>query len=202
LNDPAKQHATDNSAADLDDAELAVRCAASTRDEDAWVEMRRRFHDLLRWKTANLLSTRDLSEIDDYVSEVWIHLLTHIGRYEPERGPFRSFLLALARNHIIDLLRRPGGGAWGWERGSSAEPSAVGPPMDLLASVVETVVRELKDERKKLVFERLQYGDRVSQIASEYGLDVSFVRRTRDSLARRVVEVLDEVLPDEKTSAR
>src|ERR1035441_5562324 len=146
----------------LSDEQLVERCRLSKRDDAAWSELRRRFQQLVRWKVAGLTVSQGWMDFDDYISLVWIRLLEQIERYDPSRGRFRSFLMALTHNLVLDQLR-----AQRLERfrttslssGTSiVEPRTSGPPVDLLEAVVDEVDRSLEDPRKRLIFGELQAG--------------------------------------------
>jgi RNA polymerase sigma-70 factor (ECF subfamily) len=53
----------------------------------------------------------DLSTAEDLTAQVFEHLLTHIGAYRLERGPFAPWLFTLARN-IVSKHHR--GRQWRW----------------------------------------------------------------------------------------
>jgi RNA polymerase sigma factor (sigma-70 family) len=195
--------------AGLSDEQLVERCRSAKRDrasrddkvwdDAAWSELRGRFQQLVRWKVAGLTVPHGWMDFDDYISLVWIRLLEQIEHYDPSRGRFRSFLMVLTHNLVLDQLRSQRQETFHTRRLSTgtplAEPSTSGPPVDLLEAVVEEVDRNLKDPRKRLIFGELQAGARVSDIARRNRLDPSFVRRTRHELEASVVELLDEILP-------
>jgi len=170
----------------LSDEQLAERCRLSRRDDAAWGELRRRFQQLVRWKVAGLTVPNGWMDFDDYISLVWIRLLEQIERYEPSRGRFRSFLMVLTHNLVLDQVRAQRTETFHTKSLSPGtpvgEPSISGPPVDLLEVVVEEVDRNLKDARKRLTFGELQAGARVSEIARRNHLDPSFVQRARHEL--------------------
>ena len=49
---------------------------------------------------------------DDLTAQIFERVLTHIGQYTPERGPFAPWLFALARNVINDHYRSAGRLRW------------------------------------------------------------------------------------------
>lgn len=47
----------------------------------------------------------DINEAEDLTSQVFERVLTKIGSYRPERGPFAGWLFAIAHNTVVDYLR-------------------------------------------------------------------------------------------------
>jgi len=47
----------------------------------------------------------DINEAEDLTSQVFERVLTKIGSYRPERGPFAGWLFAIAHNIVVDHLR-------------------------------------------------------------------------------------------------
>src|ERR1035438_1752949 len=101
--------------AGLSDEQLVERCRSAKRDrasrddkvwdDAAWSELRGRFQQLVRWKVAGLTVPHGWMDFDDYISLVWIRLLEQIEHYDPSRGRFRSFLMVLTHNLVLDQLR-------------------------------------------------------------------------------------------------
>lgn len=194
----------------LDDETLAEKCRdsrrrAETQDEDAWAELKRRFQNLVRWKVIATAISTSSADVDDYVGEVWLKLLQEIHRYDRQRGRFSSFLLSLTHNLVVDSLR-----VKHREIAQSAcvvdsranEPIALSPPVDLLDTVVTSVDRTLSDPRKRLIFGELQAGERVAEISRRNGFDPTFVRRTRKELEQKVRDLLQEIVPTQKSYRR
>jgi DNA-directed RNA polymerase specialized sigma24 family protein len=185
--------------AGLTDEQLAERCRSSRQDNSAWSELRARFQHLVRWKVAGLTVPKGWIDFDDYVSLVWVRLLEQIEQYESPRGRFRSFLMVLTHNLVLDQLRAQRREALHTmdfpQETSLKEPRVFGPPVDLLEVVVEEVDRSIQDPRKRLIFGELQAGVRVSDIARRNHLDPSYVRRAKHELEAMVIGVLDEILP-------
>jgi RNA polymerase sigma-70 factor (ECF subfamily) len=86
---------------DADDAEL-VRAVAA-RDEQALAAIYHRHADTCYALARRVLNDRTLAE--EVVQELFVRLWNEPGRFEPERGTLRSFLLAQVHGRSVDLLR-------------------------------------------------------------------------------------------------
>ncbi len=85
------------------DESLAARVAAAG-DKAAFSELFRRYSPLLRRMLYSLLGP-DMDELLDAEQEVFLTLSKRINRFRGE-ARFSTFFYALARNRVIDLLRR------------------------------------------------------------------------------------------------
>jgi RNA polymerase sigma-70 factor, ECF subfamily len=85
------------------DEELAQRLIG--RDFDAFTELYDRHVDVVYALALYMLGQQDS---DEAVQEVFLRVWKKRDKYEPRRGLFRPWLLSVARNHFLDLLRRRG----------------------------------------------------------------------------------------------
>jgi RNA polymerase sigma-70 factor (ECF subfamily) len=86
----------------LDVASIVAR--AQDGDEIAFAEIYIRFfHRIDRYLRMRLLSDE---EAQDVAQDVFERLITVLPDYDPTRGPFRSWVFAIARNMAIDASRR------------------------------------------------------------------------------------------------
>ena len=81
---------------------LMHRVAAG--DEDAVAELHDRFGALVYKVARQLLPTR--AEADDAVQEVFVRLWQTADRYDPRRAKLVTWVMLIARRHLIDRLRR------------------------------------------------------------------------------------------------
>jgi RNA polymerase sigma-70 factor (ECF subfamily) len=84
-----------------EDAELAALIVA--RDQHALAELYRRYAGTCLALARRVLSDRALAE--EVVQEVFVRTWREPGRFDPERGSVRSFLLAQVHGRAVDLLR-------------------------------------------------------------------------------------------------
>jgi len=89
------------SPADLD-LDLMQRVASD--DEAAVAELFDRFGSLVYRMAYQTMPTR--SEAEDVVQEVFIRLWRTAGRYDPKRAALVTWVMLIARRHMVDRLRR------------------------------------------------------------------------------------------------
>lgn len=85
-----------------DDSSLMQRVAAG--DESATAELYDRFGALVFKVARQTLPTR--AEAEDAVQEVFIRLWQTADRYDPKRAKLVTWVMLIARRHLIDRLRR------------------------------------------------------------------------------------------------
>jgi RNA polymerase sigma-70 factor (ECF subfamily) len=95
---------TDLRAEDLDTARLVTRIQAGDRDGFAVLYMRYfdRVYAYLR------LLLRDANEAEDVAQQVFLKLLSALGRYDRREQPFRAWLFVVVRNCALNHLRDTG----------------------------------------------------------------------------------------------
>ena len=86
----------------ITDADLVPRCRAG--DEAAWRELVAR-HTRKVFGLAYRFTSR-VDEAEDLTQEVFVKVYQTLGRYREGDGPFGGWLMAVARNHVIDHYRR------------------------------------------------------------------------------------------------
>lgn len=81
---------------------LMHRIAAG--DEDAVAELYDRFGSLVYKVARQLLPTQ--AEADDAIQEIFVRLWQTADRYDPRRAKLVTWVMLIARRHLIDRLRR------------------------------------------------------------------------------------------------
>ena len=81
---------------------LMQRVAAG--DEDAVAELYDRFGALVHKAARQVLAGR--TETDDAVQEIFVRLWRTADRYDPRRAKLVTWVMLIARRHLIDRLRR------------------------------------------------------------------------------------------------
>lgn len=97
----------------------------SSGDEDAVAELYERFGSLVYKVARQFLSSR--AEAEDAVQEVFVRLWRTADRYDPRRAKLVTWVMLIARRHLIDRLRRNAArptttGSNGTFAGSSTDP--------------------------------------------------------------------------------
>jgi RNA polymerase sigma-70 factor (ECF subfamily) len=126
-------------------------------DEDAVAELYDRFGSLVYKVARQLLPTR--AEAEDAVQEVFIRLWQTADRYDPRRAKLVTWVMLIARRHLIDRLRRnavrgtpgtlqPDGPGTGDERRPEQKPQEDERNLSLLQRIAEL------PELQRVVIER------------------------------------------------
>jgi RNA polymerase sigma-70 factor (ECF subfamily) len=123
---------------------------------------------------------------EDVLQEVFLALLDHPDRFDPNRGPLRSFLLGIARNRVLKRWREESRWVGLDEEGTRAE--AVDPARGELAVIVGEAVRALPPlQREALIlaeYEALSLEEIARVVGSEVGTVKSRLHRARHNLRR------------------
>lgn len=85
-----------------EDLDLMRRVAAD--DEDAISLLYDRFGSLVYRMAYQAMPTR--SDAEDVVQEVFVRLWRTAGRYDPKRAALVTWVMLIARRHMVDRLRR------------------------------------------------------------------------------------------------
>jgi RNA polymerase sigma-70 factor (ECF subfamily) len=87
-----------------DDADLALMRRIADNDEQAVGEMYDRFGSLVYRMAYQAMPTR--ADAEDAVQEVFVRLWRTASRYDPKRAALVTWVMLLARRHLVDKLRR------------------------------------------------------------------------------------------------
>jgi len=141
---------------------------------------------------------RDPRDVAEASQDVFIRMLTALPEYEAGETPFRFWLLRIARNHAIDLLRREkfsrvedeqrihrlmeasgdgtGRPEWGW----------------LDDERTATAVSSLPKEQQRMLLLRFGFGLKSDEVAEVLGMTPAAVRKQQSRALRRLAETLAE----------
>lgn len=97
-----RTRATQDAQQEAVDLDLMTRVAAG--DEQAVGELYDRFGSLVFRMAYQALPTK--GEAEDAVQEVFVRLWKTAGRYDPERAALVTWVMLIARRHLVDKLRR------------------------------------------------------------------------------------------------
>ncbi len=166
------------------------------RDETALAELYDHLAPWLLGLAFRILGDED--EAEEVVSDAFLHVWTRIGQHDPRRGPLVPWVLSIARNRALDLLRRRRrherrAGRWGADH-AVAEDGAADPiaheaavPGWPVHRAVQDALAELPEEQRVVV--RLAYFEGLShrEIAARTGAPLGTVK-TRMRLAQQRLE--------------
>jgi RNA polymerase sigma-70 factor (ECF subfamily) len=174
-------------AATPSDAELIERIAA--RDHAAFEELHRRYARAVLGLALRRIGDRGRAEdaAQDAFSAIW----RSAGRYDQRRGPGAPWLFTIARNAIVDGLRRTPEPAADPKDAPSDEP---GPPEAAEASYdswrVHRALETLPDNERRVIELAYWSGLSQSEVADFLQIPLGTVKtRTRAALARLADEL-------------
>ena len=164
------------------DGELIQRVAEG--DRDAFDELYRRYSRPVLGLALRRLGDRGRAE--DAVQEVFASVWRSAGSYRPERGPGAPWLYTIARNAIVDGLRRtPEPAAETPERAADEPGPDDRAESGWVAWRVHRALEELPDHERPVIDLAYYGGLSQSEIAEFLHLPLGTVKtRTRSALAR------------------
>lgn len=175
------------------DASLLARVAE--RDHDAFELLHQRYvHSVFGLALRRL---RDRGHAEDAVQDAFTAIWRSAASYRPERGPAGGWLYTVARNAIVDRLRRSGPATDGeLPELPSSDP---GPPDRAEEAYTSWRVHRALEElqpREREVIELAYWSDMSQSEVAEYlGLPLGTVKtRTRSGLARLATVLEGELL--------
>jgi len=179
------------------DAEKDLIVAALGGNEEAFEKLYRRYRDRVYSFAHRMSDNRLVAE--DIVHEAFLVLIKHPERYDPLRGSILTFLCAIARNQVLNVLRRAGE-----KRTDLADDPADftetvdhegdDPLRNLLrqemAAKVKEAVQCLPLHYREVILLREYQELSYEQIASVTGADINLVKvrlhRARQTLAKQL----------------
>ncbi len=163
----------------------------ATRDDiEDWLARtaqgdRAAFRMLYRHTSAKLfgLSLRilnDRAEAEDALQEVFVKIWHGAGRYRANGLSPMTWLIAVARNHAIDRLRRRQAAAGGLDEAAEIADSRPGPEAILLARAeagrVEGCFDELEANRAEAVRRAYLDGETYAELAQRFAVPLNTMR--------------------------
>lgn len=169
--------------AELTDGDLITRVAA--RDESAFGELYRRYSRSVLGLALRRIGDRGRAE--DAVQETFASIWRSAARYDPGKGPGAPWLFTVARNTVIDALRRSPEAAVG----DGPEQAAADPRPDEAAESgwtswrVHRAVATLPDAERVVIELAYWGGLSQSEVAEFLNVPLGTVKtRTRSALGR------------------
>ncbi len=180
------------------DIELA-QIEQAKRDPQAFAPLYERYADMV-WRFA-LSRLGDRERAADATSQAFSRAITALPKYHPKRRgdstSFRSWLMTIARNTVIDMVRKekptttleaPSAQPWLVDHRRSPEEAAIAAEE---RRRVQAALGELTTQQRKVV-ELQAAGMKGAEISEILGISVSAVRTTHFRAYARLREVLRE----------
>jgi len=180
--------------ADPDDRHRALLVRAQAGDREAFRALYKELYDPVCRFVGRRVRRRE--DAEDLVGRVFQKLLEHLGDVDPRRGSVRMFVLATARNAVIDFVRTR-------REGTSIDDLAPiladdrGTPLDSLVQkerirALRAAVAALPDEMQEVL--ALRYGDGLkhAEIAALLGQSTDAIKQRLSRAQRSLREALQE----------
>ena len=183
------------SAAEID-LDLMQRVASD--DEAAIAELYDRFGSLVYRMAYQAMPSR--SEADDVVQEVFVRLWRTAGRYDPKRAALVTWVMLIARRHMVDRLRRyrsrikAGTLEDDWSAAAEEEaPQAVLEQDERFVSIMDRI-EKLPELQKTVVKRAYLNGQTLKQIGIELGVPLGTIK---SALSRALVRLRERAVGEE-----
>jgi RNA polymerase sigma-70 factor (ECF subfamily) len=175
------------------DLQLVDRCLSG--DDSAWEELVIRYQRAVYNLAYRFTGRYDRAE--DLAQEVFVKIYRFLGNFQRARGEFKSWMMVMARNHLIDHIRKE---RKGWTQAGGSEElekldykSGAQDPAGYLEQrekiqFVRTCLQELSpDLRGALILRELEgysYEEIADSVKAPLGTIKSRINRARIELAR------------------
>jgi RNA polymerase sigma-70 factor (ECF subfamily) len=177
----------------IGDQFAAVLSAAQSGDDAAFIRLWRETQPVL----LRFLTVRAPEHADDVAAETWLAALPQLRRFRGDEGAFRGWLVAIARNKLVDARRRSGRrpeqlGGLTFEHESLAPDTA-----DLAHERQATedalrLIAQLPSDVAEMVALRVIVGLEVAEVAAVVGKSSGAVRVAVHRGLRRLARLLEE----------
>lgn len=170
---------------------------AAAGDAKAFKKAYRKLHPLVFGYVGRRLSNR--ADVEDLTAKVFERVVRNLSGFDPTRGSARAWVLTMARNAVIDELRRAGSRTGATVTTSTAElaDASLLPCKALEQDEAARLVRELLADVPAATREMftLRYADglRHGEIAALLGLSEAAVKQRMSRLVRSLRERGQEI---------
>ena len=155
-------------------------------DRDAYGEIVSGFQDALRGLLGGF--ARSLEELEDFCHLAFVETYFKLGEYRPERGPVLPWFLAVARNAVLEELRRRR--AQGRRLFRYVERAAARGPVHeetgRAQRALERCLSELEHGESRVLRDHYRDGRGCDEIASALGKSGHAVRKILQRLRERL----------------
>lgn len=183
-----------------DDLRLMQRVAGG--DESAIEELYERFSSLVYRMAYQVMPTR--ADADDVVQEVFVRLWRTADRFDPKRAALVTWVMLIARRHMVDRLRRAQARIKTATMAEDPTPESDGPEQypGLAMEQDERVKALLKrieglPELQQIVVKRAYLGGQtLKQIGIELGVPLGTIK---SALSRALVRLRERPIGEERS---
>ncbi len=173
-----------------------MRVAAD--DEEAVSQLYDRFGSLVYRMAYQAMPTR--ADAEDVVQEVFVRLWRTAGRYDPKRAALVTWVMLLARRHMVDRLRRmrarvrPAPLEEAWSPPANAPVAGAGMEKDERFSLVLERIERLPELQKTVVKRAYLNGQTLKQIGIELNIPLGTIK---SALSRALVRLRERTSGEE-----
>jgi RNA polymerase sigma-70 factor, ECF subfamily len=172
----------------LSQRRLVRRAAAG--DVRAFTRLYRELHPVVYAYFGRRTSNR--ADAEDLTARVFERVVGRLDSYTPERGSVRTWVLAMARNALIDELRRRRPEASAAEHEDELADASLVPSraldQDEAAAIVRELLADLSPSTREIFALRFADGLRHSEIAALLGLNEAAVKQRVSRVLRALRE--------------
>lgn len=171
-----------------EDLLLMNRVAAG--DESAIADLYDRFGSLVYRMAYQTMPSR--SDADDVVQDVFVRLWQTAPRYDPKRAALVTWVMLIARRHMVDRLRRiqarvkPGTLEEDWSPPADTEKPTAALELDERFGTVLDKIKTLPELQQTVVKRAYLGGQTLRQIGNELGIPLGTVK---SALSRALVRL-------------
>jgi RNA polymerase sigma-70 factor (ECF subfamily) len=184
---------------DLSDAELVQRAqygrSGAAPGAEAVAELYDRYHERIFHYIWSRVSDPPLAE--DLTGDVFVRMVTYLPRYRPTTAPFQAWLFRIARNLIIDHVRKAGTrneiplkDQAEYLKDDEQNPTKV---VDRHLSIeqVQNAIQELNPLRQDIVVLRFIVGLPLKDVASLLGKTVGSIKVAQHRAVKELRDILE-----------
>lgn len=181
-----------------EDLDLMTRVAAD--DEEAIAQLYDRFGSLVYRMAYQSMPTR--SDAEDVVQEVFVRLWRTAGRFDPKRAALVTWVMLLARRHMVDRLRRlrarvkPSTLDEAWLPPASVGAERADMEHDERFVAVMQRIEKLPELQKTVVKRAYLNGQTLKQIGAELNVPLGTIK---SALSRALVRLREKTSGEEIT---
>jgi len=176
--------------------DLLLMHRVSTGDESAIADLYDRFGSLVYRMAYQTMPSR--SDADDVVQDVFVRLWQTASRYDPKRAALVTWVMLIARRHMVDRLRRmqarvkPSTLEEGWSPPAQIDAPAENLEQDERFGVVLERLKSLPELQQTVVKRAYLGGQTLRQIGNELDIPLGTVKSALSRALVRLRESADE----------